>query len=113
VVAGDSGIMECAVACNALGSACSGFGLTGRKCFLMKSLNTNSSAADATMDALCMKNAADWLSLGTKNGEVDDSALTVEMCAIAAEGPAARHSHPQVLSYSGKLQVVLLRLYHL
>eukprot|EP00775_Hariotina_reticulata_P003140 gene3140-3417_t len=108
VAAGDSGIMECAVACNALGSACNGFGLTGRKCFLMKSFNTNSSAPDATMDALCMKNPADWLSLGTRNGydlkgdpagtgDVDNpvkaavtelTGVTPTTCATACKGTA-------------------------
>lgn len=69
VTVGDAGVTECSVACNALGATCGGFGLTGKKCFLMKSFNTNSSAADATMDALCMKSPNDWLDFGGQNGE--------------------------------------------
>ncbi|WIA17530.1 hypothetical protein OEZ85_014361 [Tetradesmus obliquus] len=67
VPVGDEGIMACSVACNALGSNCGGFGLTGKKCFLMKAFNTNSSAADATIDALCMKSPNDWLDFGMRN----------------------------------------------
>jgi pyruvate/2-oxoglutarate dehydrogenase complex dihydrolipoamide acyltransferase (E2) component len=69
VPVGDEGVMACSVACNALGSNCGGFGLTGKKCFLMKAFNTNSSAADATIDALCMKSPNDWLDFGVRNGE--------------------------------------------
>jgi hypothetical protein len=64
VPAGDEGANACAVACNALAAECGGFGVSGNKCFLMKAFNTNSSAADATMDALCMKSATDWLEFG-------------------------------------------------
>jgi hypothetical protein len=64
VSAGDEGVNQCAVACNALGAECSGFGLSVNKCFLMKAFNTTSSAADATLDALCMKSANDWLDFG-------------------------------------------------
>jgi hypothetical protein len=71
VPVGDEGIMACSVACNALGSNCGGFGLTGKKCFLMKAFNTNSSAADATIDALCMKSPNDWLDFGVRNGECE------------------------------------------
>jgi hypothetical protein len=64
VTAGDEGVNQCAVACNALSQECSGFGVSGDKCFLMKAFNTSSSAADATLDALCMKSANDWLDFG-------------------------------------------------
>ena len=69
VPVGDEGVMACSVACNALGSNSGGFGLTGKKCFLMTAFNTNSSAADATIDALCMKSPNDWLDFGVRNGE--------------------------------------------
>lgn len=69
VAAGDEGINQCAVSCNSLGNECAGFGVSGDKCFLMKAFNTNSTAADATLDALCMKSANDWLEFGVTNGE--------------------------------------------
>jgi hypothetical protein len=68
VTAGDEGATACAVGCNELGPDCSGFGVSGNKCFLMKAFNTNSSAADATLDALCMKSSTDWLDFGTLGG---------------------------------------------
>lgn len=64
VTAGDEGVNQCAVACNALKGECAGFGLSVNKCFLMKAFSSNSSAADATLDALCMKSANDWLDFG-------------------------------------------------
>lgn len=69
VTAGDEGVNQCAVACNALSQECSGFGVSGDKCFLMKAFNTSSSAADATLDALCMKSANDWLDFGIQTCE--------------------------------------------
>lgn len=70
VSAGDEGVNQCAVACNALGGECSGFGLSVNKCFLMKAFNTTSSAPDATLDALCMKSANDWLDFGVQTCEI-------------------------------------------
>lgn len=70
VTVGDEGVMACGVACNAEGATCSGFGLTGKKCFLIKQFDANNSKADGAMDALCMKSPNDWLDFGTKNGEL-------------------------------------------
>lgn len=70
VSAGDEGVNQCAVACNALRQDCAGFGVSGNKCFLMKAFNSTSSAADATLDALCMKSANDWLDFGLQTCEL-------------------------------------------
>jgi hypothetical protein len=71
VTAGDEGVNQCAVACNSLKGECAGFGLSVNKCFLMKAFSSNSSAADATLDALCMKSANDWLDFGIQTCEWD------------------------------------------
>lgn len=72
VSAGDEGVNQCAVACNALRQECSGFGVSANKCFLMKAFNTSSSAADSTLDALCMKSANDWLDFGMQTCKCDE-----------------------------------------
>jgi hypothetical protein len=78
VSAGDEGVNQCAMACNALSGECSGFGLSVNKCFLMKVFNTTSSAPDATLDALCMKSANDWLDFGVQTCECHNNQMYVQ-----------------------------------
>lgn len=85
VTAGDDGVNQCAVACNALGQECGGFGVSVNKCFLMKAFNTSSSAADATLDALCMKSANDWLDFGIQSCKYNCSAKSLAQ-GVAVDG---------------------------
>jgi hypothetical protein len=101
MVAGDDGIMECGASCNAAGSGCAGFKLNGRTCLLMSAFSTNSSSADATVDAMCMKAPSDWVDFGSRNGVRLLLGLTLQLHTIPCHASChvPYHTMPHAMPY--------------